>query len=85
MQTFLRLRHLVTGDIFVTFHVGADGEIEGRLVGIGHTDHTIAASGLSANGLHGHASLKAYLAFQTLVLRGDPMQVCGRNGLTFHF
>ena len=84
VQTCFGLCHLIAGDVVVALDVGADSKIECRLVGTHDTDLTIAAGGLSANGLHGHPSLKAHLTLQTLMFRRHAMQVCGSKFFTLH-
>ena len=69
MQAFFRLCLLVTRNVLIALHIGAYGEVEGRLVGIHHADVAIRTTHLAAFRLHSHTTHKAHLTLQSFVLR----------------
>ena len=81
-QTLLGLCDLVAGDVLVVLDVRADGNEHHRLVGPSHADDTIRAGYCPAVGLNGHASHKANLALQTLVLGRDTVEIGVSDGGT---
>ena len=81
MQAFFRLCLLVTRDVLVALHIGAYGEVEGRLVSTHHADDTIRATHLAAFRLHSHTTHKAHLALQAFMLAGYTQE---RNLIAIH-
>ena len=71
MQALPGLSSLVTGYVLIAFDIGADGQVDDGLVGPHHTETAIAAGHLASLGSYRHASLKANLALQALVLGRD--------------
>ena len=68
MQALARLLCLVACDVLVTLDVGAYGQVDYGLVGSHHADVAVAAAHLAALGIDGHATHKAHLTLQALVL-----------------
>ena len=74
VQALARLRFLIACDILVVDDIGTDGNIESGLVGSLHGELAVGLTGLSALRLHRHATLKANLSLQVLMLGSDTRQ-----------